>query len=124
MDKELGRNGTGAVYIYKRDNGTWNLATKLTDSTLREPDERGQPIIGQFGQEIALQGDILVVSSTDRVFIYERNQGGENNWGQIQMLMGHFGVKAMGDNTLILISSGDVYIFERDPNTQLWDEVT
>jgi FG-GAP repeat len=114
----------GAVYIYEKQNSSWQLVKKLKDDTRRELTWYGKPTSDRFGQTVALESNMLIVSSIDRVFIYERNQGGEGNWGQIQTIEGHFDIKAIDGNTLIMNSGGAIYVFEYNPNTKLWKETT
>lgn len=105
-----------------------------------------------FGSSVAVAGDVIVVGSpydddqgtnAGAAFIFERNAGGENNWGQVRKLAAtelqpedHFGcsvaacgdvilVGASGDNrTLFSIDSGAAYVFERNADgTNNWKRV-
>lgn len=84
-DDDLG-NGSGAVYLFKWDPGTqmWLEEKKITAS-----DGSGLDL---FGALVRLSGDTLFVGgygqsfSTNQVYIYERNLGGEDNWGELTIL--------------------------------------
>jgi hypothetical protein len=76
----------GAVFVFERTRAGWTLDTVLTHSPT--------PVLGQFGFEVALLGDTLLVgdpwgqtgSSTThagRVFVFERQNG---VWSEKQML--------------------------------------
>ena len=87
-----GASNTGSVFIYERDLGgtdNWGLSKVISDS-LRQSDDR-------FGAGIALKGNRLAIgapkdddlgSNTGSVFIYERNQGGADNWGLVNKIFG------------------------------------
>jgi hypothetical protein len=82
----------GAVYLFERPNpaGTWAQSAKV--QIFNEP---GASASDLFGCELDLSGNTLVVGACgyDRVvgavthlgagaaFVFERNQGGNNNWG-------------------------------------------
>lgn len=83
---------TGAVYVYQRDAGgpeNWGFVTQLTafDESIHD----------QFGFELAIEGDTLVVASLDAegmfifsfpgaAYVFQRNVGGPDNWGFVQKL--------------------------------------
>lgn len=133
---------TGSAYIFYRDEGgpdNWGEVVKLTASDGRPGDRFG------FG---GLSGDTAIVAAvTDddaalnsgAAYIFERNQGGANNWGEVTKLtasdaaagdqFGAAGVAISGDTAIVgaMLSSGEAgsaYIFERNeggPNN--WSEV-
>jgi len=119
------------VYIYERDEGgsdNWGLVATLTSEFMGQSDD--------FGGQLALFKDTLAVG--DRfggvggdVYIFDRNEGGSNNWGRVALLKNEdeeagdrFGnAVALSDETLmvgapndddILNFEGSVSIFERD----------
>lgn len=76
----------GAVYLYQRDTQApsgWIETHKID----RDPPD----LLGRYGQELALQGDTLMVgvpfdprnggALQGVVYVYERNQGGSDAWG-------------------------------------------
>jgi hypothetical protein len=78
---------TGAAYIFGRNEGgadNWGQVKKLTASDAVTNDD--------FGFSVGISGDTVVVgaynknSETGAAYIYERNQGGAENWGQVQKL--------------------------------------
>ena len=81
----------GAAYVYYRNQGgtdNWGQVKKLTASDAAQAD--------QFGNSISISGDTVVVgayqknlptgSSYGAVYIYSRNQGGADNWGETKKL--------------------------------------
>jgi hypothetical protein len=140
----------GAVYIYDRNqggSGKWGLVKKLiTDGSA-----------DHFGSSVSIDGDLLVVGSRGfgtttghggpgRAFVFHRNEGGVDNWGQVAGLVGsdtedgdHFGSAVSINVGSIIVGalrnddacpgdpdcrSGSAYIFERNhggPNN--WGEV-
>ena len=83
-----GKNSnTGAAYIFERNQGgaeNWGQVQKLTASDAAVND--------QFGWSVAIDVDTVVVgawlknSNTGAAYIFERNQGGAENWGQVKKL--------------------------------------
>lgn len=84
----------GKTYVYYRDQGgagQWGLVQELTDDVFDTNAE--------FGTELALAGDLLVVGATSldvvplsfenegAVLVFGRNEGDPDNWGQLQKLI-------------------------------------
>lgn len=85
--KDDNGSDSGAVYIFERDSGTWSETVKLA------PDDTG--LNDQFGKHVALDGDTLVVAADDdtasgendgAVYIFGRNEGGLDLWGDVAKL--------------------------------------
>ncbi len=90
----LGEDGTGtnlgAVYIFDKDFGgtdSWGQVARLTASDAENNDE--------FGFSVAIDGDYVVVgtiqedgagTSRGAAYIYGRNYGGQDNWGEVMKL--------------------------------------
>ncbi|MEZ4658219.1 MAG: FG-GAP repeat protein [Caldilineaceae bacterium] len=87
-----GQQGQGAAFLFTRDAGDplrFNLLKQLTASDGAAFDE--------FGQAVAIDGDTLVVGASHAdpndqfdvgaAYVFERNQGGANNWGQVAKLV-------------------------------------
>lgn len=79
----------GAVYVFERDFGgpdNWGQVAKLFASDITDRDV--------FGWSVDIDGDTIVVGaphnqfSGDRglVYIFERNVGGPNNWGETKRI--------------------------------------
>ena len=86
---------TRAVYIYQRNEGgadNWGEVTKLTGSS-------AEPFDG-FGASMAVSDDTIVVGAPERIggsspptsngvaYIFERNHGGDDNWGEVKKVTG------------------------------------
>jgi len=110
----------GAAFVYERGlggAGNWGLVRKLLASD-GDPDDN-------FGSTVAISGTTVVVGATAKnsftgaVYVYERNQGGADNWGQIRKLTASGGlVNDFYGNSLAI--SGDVIIVgERGGNNTL-----
>jgi hypothetical protein len=121
----------GAVYIFERNRGgaeNWGLVKKLVASDAVALDKLG------FG--IALEGDRLVVtapaharSESGNAYLFERNRGGLENWGEVTSFRGQWSHDAgkqirvaMEGNTVIISAphddgdkvndSGAAYVFK------------
>jgi hypothetical protein len=128
---------TGAVYVFDRDAGgmdNWGQVTKITatDSITRY----------DFGYSVDLDGSWLVVGAPARfaidsgvnsgvAYVFERNEGGMDNWGLVAVLTASDGlsddrfgnavaidgdtivVGATGDNAPFT-NSGSAYVFARN----------
>jgi hypothetical protein len=100
-------NIPGYVYIFGRNHGgadNWGQVKKLSGANPK----------ARFGASIGLSGDTLVVgqpnqSITGIAFLFERNQGGPDNWGETMTLLAGDGSVSseFGFATAI---SGDVVI--------------
>ena len=84
----VGAEDDDVVVVFQRNAGGVNRWSQVR--TLTDPAADGSA--HQFGTEVALDGDTLVVSAvsnrissppTGRVYIFERNRGGDNNWGLV-----------------------------------------
>jgi cysteine-rich repeat protein len=135
----------GAVYLFERDAGgtdNWGPVTKLTAGDAQEGD--------RFGRAVALRLDTLLVGAPGEdtgareggaAYIFDRNEGGTNNWGQVRKLRAadaqagdRFGtavaltldtalVGAPGEDTGAT-DGGAAYIFDRDEGgTDHWGQV-
>ena len=74
---------TGSAYIFECNDGNWTQQAKLTASDGDAED--------WFGQSVSISGDCAVVgawlndtraTNAGSAYIFYRNQGGTNNWGQ------------------------------------------
>lgn len=133
----------GAAYVFQRNHGganAWGQVKKLVDANF--DDEWSEH--GYMGESVAIHGDTIVVGAPKqrgKVFVFERNQGGDNQWGEAQVLDtpnywegGSYGASLIFDGTRIVIgvslasmvparynNEGAVFIFEH--NDTEWVQV-
>jgi hypothetical protein len=134
-----GNNSRGAVYIFERNTGgteNWGQVKKLTNSDSVFKDG--------FGGSVCLEGDTLIAAAynkgtnTGAVYVFERNAGGTENWGQVKELTASDGARgdyfgapvSLSSNTLVAGAQGKnsykgaAYIFERNAGgTENWGEI-
>ena len=140
---------SGSAYVFYRDQGgqnNWGEVKKITASDGAAEDA--------FGRSVALWGDLLVVGAPSRTplgetgsaYIFYRNQGGPNNWGEVTKITASdaeandlFGNRVAISGEIIAVgayldddacpgdpgcNSGSVYIFYRDQGgPDNWGEV-
>jgi hypothetical protein len=146
--EDSGGIDSGAVYVFGRNQGgpdAWGQVAKLTASDAEAGDK--------FGWSVAISGDYVVVGAyledgltgTDlgAVYVFGRNQGGPDVWGQVAKLTAsdaengdEFGnsVAISGDNVVVGAlyedgvagtNYGAAYVFNRNsPSADDWGEVT
>ncbi|MBN1149332.1 MAG: FG-GAP repeat protein [Anaerolineales bacterium] len=139
----------GAVYIFERNQGgpdAWGQATKL----ITPPDVIA---VENFGYSVSLDSDTALIGASDdevdgntgqgSAYLFQRNQGGANNWGLVKKLTAtdgsgddKFGYSVSLDGGTALIGAywdniggasqqGSVYIFERNQGgADNWGQVT
>ena len=129
----------GAAYIFQRSQGgagNWGQVKKLTPSTVE--------VLARFGFSVAISGDIAVVgtgSGFGTAYVFQRDQGGADNWGEVKKLLGsdtvdgnQFGhsVAVSGDTIIVGArnanpigqGAGAAYIFQRNEGgADNWGEV-
>ncbi len=141
----------GAAYVFERDRGgadNWGQVKKLTASDPQDGD--------YFGCSVAVSGDTAIVGAYSEdgtggananrgaAYVFDRNQGGANNWGEVKKLSAsdaddadHFGgsVALSGDTAIVgaqwedgaggaLADRGAAYAFDRDQGgADSWGEV-
>ncbi|MBN2668603.1 MAG: T9SS type A sorting domain-containing protein [Bacteroidales bacterium] len=112
-------NEAGAAYIYQYDGTSWSVVKKIFSAS---PFNHAH-----FGTSVAIYGDFAFVGAPEEdsgngaVYIYNRNEGGYNNWGHFYTLTGNsaaqFGYSIAVDNEYLIIgepytsSGGIAYIF-------------
>jgi Tol biopolymer transport system component len=125
-------SGAGAVYVLKRVGGVWGLSKKLLASDRESGDG--------FGYAVAISGNTIVVGAPyegdnaanctrgrcGAVYVFERNLGGTDNWGEAKILVSplqvnnedQFGTAvAISRNTVVVSESSsddDAYVFSRN----------
>ena len=141
---------TGAAYVFSRNQGGanhWGQVAKLVAS---DPETDAV-----FGGAVAISGDTIVVGSSGKsggtdgqytnagaAYVFYRNQGGANHWGQVKKLTPPAGqMEDNGDFGIVVALSGDtiligasrtiqpgqsrVYVFARNQGgADSWGQVT
>jgi hypothetical protein len=126
----------GAVYIFQRNENFLNSWTELRKITA----EDGQ-IEDRFGTSLSINNDYIAIGAPNKddeqgaVYIFNRNQGGMNNWGQLIKLTKNnpqnsdrFGSSLVLKDSVLFIGSegavndqllntGVVYIFTKFENS-------
>ncbi len=115
---DLGSNSNqGSAYVFERNQGgadAWGQVKKLTASDGAQADN--------FGVSVSLSGDTAVVGAwyadigdnneQGTAYVFERNQGGADNWGQVKKLLAsdgaaddYFGTSVSVDGNTIAIGA-------------------
>ncbi len=142
-----GVSAAGAAHVFERNAGgtnAWGLVAMLIASDKAASD--------QFGRSVSVAGDVALVgafganpgevSDAGAAYVFERNAGGANAWGQVAKLTAsdkaaanYFGisVSVAGDVALVgaygaspggLSGAGAAYVFERDAGgANAWGQV-
>jgi hypothetical protein len=119
---------TGAVYVFSRVPGeadTWQEVVKLAPSVIGST--------ASFGYGLAVEGDVVVASALElieseyvgAVYIFGRDEGGEDRWGQVTRLVPAapersfgFALSLSGDTLFVGARDsddvGDVHVHERN----------
>ena len=138
-------SASGSAYIFQRNHrgvDRWGQVAKLTANDAEAAD--------QFGIAVAIENDKVVVGShfetsagafAGAAYVFARNQGGADNWGQIAKLQAEdatpddqFGIAVAIANQIIVVgapgkddkgnSTGAAYIFGRnEDSTQAWQQL-
>jgi FG-GAP repeat len=144
LETDIAENpNQGAVYLYQKDtSGTWQFFKKLVASDGERAD--------YFGSSVATDGNTIVVGSPydnirgrydqGSVYLFGRNQGGSNAWGEVKKLVASDGtadekfgssVAVRGDTVVVGIASnsgasrpeGSAYVFSRSRGgTNAWGQ--
>ncbi|UCG16690.1 MAG: hypothetical protein JSV19_01375, partial [Phycisphaerales bacterium] len=110
-------NDAGAAYIFQRDHGgpdNWGQVAKLIASDAAPHD--------YFGGSVSISGDTAIAGTwgNDSAYVFQRDQGGADNWGQVARLTTSNGAFAysvsISGDTALVGAPGDesAYIFGRD----------
>ena len=136
---------SGTAYVFSRHQGgsnNWGFVKKLAAADAAAGDE--------FGKAVGVQGNTVVVGahldvhngvSTGSAYLFQRNQGGTNNWGQVKKLVPSDGLGTDGFGFAVGVYTdtvavgspkhdhlgndrGAVYLFARDQGgTNNWGQV-
>ncbi len=90
IGEDDGGFAAGAAYVFQRDEGgagNWGEVRKLTASDAAALDI--------FGVDVAVSGDNAIIGTSDaaspyfgKAYVFQRDQGGADNWGQAKKLSG------------------------------------
>ncbi|MCF8307023.1 MAG: IPT/TIG domain-containing protein [Ignavibacteriales bacterium] len=137
-DDDAGTNA-GAVYIFYRNQGgenNWGEVKKITSSDAQASDAFGYSV--SISDEYAIVGSYAESNYKGAAYIYQRDKGGANNWGEVKKIIGSdsqtigmFGsvtisgsYAVVGANGALGTGSGAAYIFNRDQGgNNNWGEV-
>ena len=126
---------TQAAYLFERNEGggdNWGQVAKIQASNKEAGDA--------FGTSVAISGDTAIVgapfedtggSDAGAAYLFERNEGGANNWGQVVEILASdkqagdrfgFSVAISGDTAIVGaqlegtggLNAGAAYLFERN----------
>ena len=141
----VGAHPTGAAFVFHKNHGgnnNWGLAKRIVAPDIQPSD--------QFAISVDIAGDVIVVGSQNdddqgnnsgSAYIFQRNQGGSDQWGMIKKIIASDGAAsdffgnyvAASQNVILIgahlndgnaIDSGAAYIFERDSGgIDQWGEV-
>ena len=90
VEEDAGGSNAGAAYVFQRNEGgagNWGEVNKLTASDAQAGDA--------FGISVAAGGDNAIVgasgedtggASAGAAYVFERDQGGADNWGEVKKL--------------------------------------
>ncbi|MBI5100540.1 MAG: chitobiase/beta-hexosaminidase C-terminal domain-containing protein [Nitrospirae bacterium] len=137
----VGGNNRGAAYVFYRNEGSvnnWGQKKKLTASDGADSD--------YFGTSVSVYGNTIVVgakgdnSNRGAAYVYYRDQGAANQWGEKKKLTASDGASSDNFGTSVSISGdtivigasqgmatnqGSAYVFARNEDgADLWGEVT
>jgi FG-GAP repeat len=139
--------GVGEAYIFEEaeETKTWREM-----KTLLASDAAGGEVFGLFGEDVSISGDTVVIgrprddknsdeTGTGAAYIFQRNQSGQDTWGEVKKLVASDGVKSdffgysvaiSGDLAVVGIASennqseASAYVFQRNQGgTNTWGEV-
>lgn len=106
---------SGSVYVFRRGaGGTWREIRKLVPS---DPSPQAY-----FGNPLAFDGTTAAIGASGAAYIFERNLGGQDRWGQRTKLLppnptAHvFGAAvALQGDTLVVTAQADAYPCPNEP---------
>jgi len=137
LSDRAGPPSSGAAHVFERhhpDTDAWGEIRTLTASS---PSSEGR-----FGVSTAIDGDVIVVGAyfddtagrnAGAAYVYERHEGGPQNWGQVAVLTANdaapddwFGVSVAIDGDVVVVGAhgkdlgqadvGAAYVFRRNGN--------
>ncbi len=149
-------SGAGSAYIFKKDQGgtdNWGQIKKLVASDRASSESFGYSVgisgdyavVGVYGDDL-LPGGSNAVERTGSAYVFEKDEGGSDNWGQQTQLLSsdlatddHFGWTVAISGEYIVVGakeedhdengmnssgeSGSAYVFKRVTLISDWVEV-
>jgi len=131
--EDTDRVNTGAAYVFERniESNAWMEIKKLRASDAGAGDS--------FGCSVAIADDVIVIGAEGNgvggaAYIFERNSGGTNNWGEVKQLTAlgesnnyYFGIAVDVDGDIVVVGAnegsqaGTAYVFGRNSGgTNTW----
>ena len=119
----------GGAYVFYKDQGgleNWG-EVKLIVPSIREKN-------GHFGSSVSIKGDLVLVGAygSENAFLFSRNDGGSDNWGEIQFFdnisgqdSDQFGISVALDDDILVgaprdnekgYRGGKFYFYQKDLN--------
>lgn len=104
----------GSAYVFERNNGgteNWGEVRKLTASD--------GSVSGGFGRSVGISGDTIVVGANGDAsfrgssYVFERNKGGADNWGEVRKLIASDGVAGDQFGSAVGINLGTIAVGAR-----------
>ncbi len=143
-----GLEGAGEAYVFSKDQGGVNNWGQVKNLSASDP----TPKSDFFGFSVAVSGNVAIIGAMDaepdwtegagEAYIFSKDQGGVNNWGQVKILTASdmiedalFGYSVAIDGDTALVGSrdassggnsyaGKAYIFSKDQGgANTWGEV-
>ena len=117
-------NDSGSTYLLERNRatGTWSELTKIDSPRMTVSSD--EALFDNFAKTIAIDGDTLIVGASEEeasdadqgtVYVFDRNTGGPNQWGEAARLRAgdgatfdRFGTSvAISGDTIVVGATGD-----------------
>jgi hypothetical protein len=151
-------NYKGAAYLYRRNSqGTWTLVKRLLANDGAAGDRFGisvsisgdTVVVGAYLEDHDTNGNGTIEKDVGAAYIFQRDQGGANNWGQVKKLIANgdaagdrFGTSvSISGNTVVVgayredhdtdgngtdeLNAGAAYIFAKDQGSlDNWGQVS
>ena len=145
--EDVNDDNNGSAYVFSRNQGgadNWGQVAKLTASDGKAYDE--------FGQSVTIEYDTIIVgakrgdgneSDSGAAYVFARNHGGADNWGQVKKIIAsdgvasdEFGSRVSISNDVIVVGAlahtigdnaaqGASYVFVRNnPFADDWGQLT
>ncbi len=108
---------SGSAYVFEKINGAWTQQAKLTALDAEGDDH--------FGTSVSISGDVVLIgawgdddagSISGSAYVFERNEGGPDKWGQVAKLTAA-DAAAVDDFGVSVSISGDVAVIGADQAT-------
>ena len=122
----------GQVYIYKYNGSVWNNIKTLTGHDSINNEEFGQAVT--INDSYAFASSALHDDAKGAIYIYKKNEGGNDNWGFLQKVMlqypiinDHFGYSISVNSKSLIVGAvktesfhGEAYLIALNEATGTW----